>query len=127
MGKHLTAGQHALLEAALLQRQHQIESHLASHQEGLSRAEHAREILKEEGHDAPEREAERQLDMTISDRGMIELGQVSAALRRLRDGDYGDCEDCGDGIPFDRLKAEPWALRCIDCESRREAEARRRG
>jgi RNA polymerase-binding transcription factor DksA len=29
---------------------------------------------------------------------------------------YGRCADCGLEIPFERLKAEPAALRCIDCQ-----------
>ncbi len=38
----------------------------------------------------------------------------------------GRCVDCGVDIPFDRLKAEPWALRCVDCASARERAAARR-
>ena len=53
---------------------------------------------------------------------------VSAALARLRDtetGHYGVCTDCEADIPFDRLKVEPWALRCVACESAREGAAPR--
>jgi len=64
--------------------------------------------------------------MALSDRETVELGAVSDALARLRDGRYGLCADCDAEIPFDRLKAEPWALRCVACESSREARARRR-
>jgi RNA polymerase-binding transcription factor DksA len=38
----------------------------------------------------------------------------------LKEGRYGACSDCGEPIAFDRLKVEPWALRCIGCEGRRE-------
>jgi DnaK suppressor protein len=127
MSRHLTAGQHALLEAALVQRQHQLDGQLEAHQQGLSRAEHAREWLQAEGHDAPEREADRTLDLALSDREIRELGEVSAALRRLRGEGFGLCTDCEAEIPFDRLKAEPWALRCIDCEGQRERAARLTG
>ena len=33
----------------------------------------------------------------------------------------GVCTDCAEDIPFDRLKVEPWALRCVACEARHES------
>lgn len=125
MSSPLTAGQRALLEAALVQRQHQLDRRLREHHEGLSRPEHAHEMLDQDGDDAPQRQGEREVDMALSDLELGELGEVSAALRRLQSGDYGRCTDCGVDIAFDRLKAEPWALRCVDCERAREQRAAR--
>ena len=124
MSTHLTTGQRALLEAELSSRQRDLDRQLAEHQGGLSRAEHARELLNQDSDDVSHREADRELDMALNDRELAELGAVSAALRRLKEGGYGVCADCGEDIAFDRLKVEPWALRCIACESRRE-QARR--
>ena len=124
MSTHLTAGQRALLEAELVGRQRDLDRQLAEHQGGLSRAEHARELLNQDSDDISHREADRELDMALNDRELAELGAVSAALRRLKEGGYGLCTDCGEGIAFDRLKVEPWALRCIACESRREQSTR---
>ena len=123
MSSSLTAGQRALLEAALVQRQHQLDHRLGEHHEGLSRPEHAHEVLDQDGDDAPQRQGDREVDMALSDLELAELGEVSTALRRLHAGDYGHCADCGVDIPFDRLKAEPWALRCVGCERAREARA----
>jgi len=117
MSHPLTAGQRALLEAALVQRQHQLDRQIEEQQQGLSRADHAREVLQREG--------ERELGMALADRELQELGAVSTALRRLDSGSYGRCSDCDADIPFDRLKAEPWALRCVACESRHEQAPRR--
>jgi len=127
MTQHLTSGQRELLEAALTQRQHQLDRQLSDHHEGLTRAEHARDMLLQDGDDAPQRESERELDMALSDRETSELGEVSLALKRLRGTGFGLCADCGAGIPFDRLKAEPWAQRCVTCENARERPARRVG
>jgi len=124
MSTHLTAGQKALLEAALVQRQHQLDRSLSEHTQGLTRAEHAREMLLQDGDDAPQREAEREMDLALTDLETQELGAVSQALRRLADNEYGQCGDCGNDIPFDRLKVEPWALRCVACESKRERSQR---
>lgn len=124
MSTHLTTGQRALLEAELSSRQRDLDRQLAEHQGGLSRAEHARELLNQDSDDISHREADRELDMALNDRELAELGAVSAALRRLKEGGYGVCADCGEDIAFDRLKVEPWALRCIACESRREQSTR---
>ena len=53
------------------------------------------------------------------------LKKIDAALRRLADGDYGDCFECGDEIAEPRLRALPFAVRCRDCEADREAVDRR--
>ena len=65
------------------------------------------------------------IEGSITDRELAELGAVSAALLRLKQDDFGQCADCGEGIAFDRLKVEPWALRCVRCESQRERDAKR--
>lgn len=44
-----------------------------------------------------------------------ELGEVTAALTRLRSGRYGVCVDCAERIDLERLHAYPGAARCIDC------------
>ncbi len=46
-----------------------------------------------------------------------------AALRRIEDGSYGKCAECGERLPDARLKALPAALRCRPCEEQREAMA----
>ena len=49
-----------------------------------------------------------------------EAGQVEAALHRLDAGTYGDCADCGEPIPLQRLLVQPAAQRCAPCQSARE-------
>jgi RNA polymerase-binding transcription factor DksA len=63
-----------------------------------------------------------QLDLT---RDLGELRDIEAARRRLDDGNYGICTDCGADIAFERLHAEPEAARCIDCQRRHEKTYRR--
>jgi hypothetical protein len=45
-----------------------------------------------------------------------ELYSVEAALQRMREGTYGQCVDCANGINIPRLQALPNAERCIDCQ-----------
>jgi DnaK suppressor protein len=49
-----------------------------------------------------------------------ELQRIAAALRRLEDGDYGDCQDCGEPIDMRRLEMDPAATLCIRCATARE-------
>jgi len=43
--------------------------------------------------------------------------QVERALQRVREGAYGICESCGHRIPAARLKFQPAATRCVECQS----------
>jgi DnaK suppressor protein len=45
----------------------------------------------------------------------VELGKVTAALRRLADGSYGQCERCGSPIEEGRLRALPHTSVCLSC------------
>ena len=44
-----------------------------------------------------------------------EIKQISEALRRIAEGTYGICSQCGGDIDPKRLKALPTATRCISC------------
>lgn len=53
-----------------------------------------------------------------------ELEQINHALERLRDGEYGHCEECGRRIPMERLRAMPFTTHCVHCREELEcAEA----
>ncbi|MHB1501270.1 MAG: TraR/DksA family transcriptional regulator [Candidatus Dormibacteria bacterium] len=47
------------------------------------------------------------------------LSQCQDALDRLDRGDYGICRSCGTDIDIERLKALPYATKCIPCKERR--------
>jgi RNA polymerase-binding transcription factor len=48
------------------------------------------------------------------------LKRINEAVRRLDEGTYGDCVDCDDVVAPSWLRAMPFAVRCRDCEDRRE-------
>ncbi len=54
-----------------------------------------------------------------------ELRQIERALMRLKQGTYGQCEECGKKIPVARLNALPYSTLCIECQ--RELEQHPRG
>jgi DnaK suppressor protein len=123
MSSVLTSGQRALLMAELEQRRDQLRSQLAEHLHGQSRAERAADVARQDNDDAPQRQPEREVAMALTDHERRELDAVSAALQRLSSGAYGMCVDCGTEIPFDRLRAEPWATRCVACAASHEKRA----
>lgn len=43
--------------------------------------------------------------------------QVEHALERVRQGEYGICESCAVRIPAQRLRYQPAATRCVECQS----------
>ena len=46
-----------------------------------------------------------------------ELAQVAAALRRVDEGSYGLCQDCGEPIDERRLRALPATAFCTACQT----------
>lgn len=53
------------------------------------------------------------------------LARIDDALRRIEEGNYGNCSSCAAEISEIRLRALPFALRCKDCEEAREGAALR--
>ncbi len=52
---------------------------------------------------------------------------LEAALKRIEEGAYGTCLDCGEEIPTQRLEAVIGALRCTQCQLETEKIDRNRG
>jgi RNA polymerase-binding transcription factor len=48
------------------------------------------------------------------------LRQVREALQRLQAGAYGLCLDCEEEISLKRLRAIPWAERCVRCQEKED-------
>ena len=91
--------------------------------DGSSRAEHARAVLLQDGDDATQRDAEREVDFARTDRDAVALAEIDQALQRLASGHYGQCTTCGDEIALARLQLAPQAARCVACEALRERGA----
>lgn len=62
----------------------------------------------------------RALDASLDDRELHLAHAIIDALRRMRNDSYGICIDCGREIPFERLRAIPWTLRCAPDAARVE-------
>jgi DnaK suppressor protein len=60
------------------------------------------------------------LNLSEIERDARELQAVQDALARLKRGEYGECQTCGEEIPAARLEAMPQATLCVECQTRAE-------
>ena len=61
---------------------------------------------------------------TLSESARREVMQIDAAVRRIDERKYGQCIDCGQDIPIERLRALPFTFRCQEDEEQRERDIR---
>ncbi|MSO83054.1 MAG: hypothetical protein EXQ53_07130 [Acidobacteria bacterium] len=89
------------------------------------RAEGDREVL-DQG-ESSEVDIQEDIEFALIQMKSETLNKINEALRRLEEGTYGNCFECGDEVAHARLRALPFAVRCKDCEEVREtAEQRER-
>ena len=96
--------------------------------------ENARRTLKHEI-ELPSEELPDEMDLASSvyeqnlslrlrgrERGLLE--KIDAALLRLEEGVFGECQECGDPIGDARLRARPVTTLCIRCKEEQEQQER---
>lgn len=109
--------QNAQFRSRLRERAAQLRSEIQSTLDRSADESHARiaELARDQEDDSF---SNLIVDLNFSDidRDAKELRRIDNALTRLNSGTYGDCLDCGQTIPIERLKAEPTAGRCIACQ-----------
>jgi DnaK suppressor protein len=67
-------------------------------------------------------ETDRNFLLRIRDRERKLIGKIKETLARIDDGTFGTCEECGEDISEERLKARPVTTLCIDCKTKAEEE-----
>ena len=85
--------------------------------------------LRDETVSAPTDLEADEVDVTDVDASLLEIAtatlhHIDRALERLDNGQYGWCTRCHRRIAAPRLRAMPFAVRCRECETAREDEAR---
>jgi len=66
-------------------------------------------------------EADRNFMLRIRDRENKLIKKIKKALQRIEDNTFGICEQCGEDISSQRIKARPVTSYCIDCKTKEEA------
>jgi DnaK suppressor protein len=70
-------------------------------------------------------ESNRNSMLRMRDRERKLIFKIQEALERLDAGEYGICEECGEEIGIERLKARPVTTLCIQCKSSQEIAERK--
>ncbi len=68
---------------------------------------------------ASERENDEVLE-SLGNSSELELLKVNYALKRIEDGSYFQCDECGADIPPARLELLPFTAHCVDCAEKIE-------
>ena len=69
---------------------------------------------------------EHELNYIFEEREREKLQNIDEALASIKEGTYGECDDCGDDIELERLLALPFARLCLDCKSKQERQKKLR-
>jgi len=67
---------------------------------------------------------EKNVEMRAINRQIKLISKIDSALKRIKDGTYGFCEDTGDPIGLKRLMARPVATLSIAAQEKHEKEER---
>ena len=68
-------------------------------------------------YDQASSERDRELGLLLGDREREKVHAIDEALLRIKENEYGICEECEEEIPLGRLKAMPFARHCVKCKS----------
>ncbi len=74
--------------------------------------------------DRATKESERSIELRTRDRQRKLVAKIDAALRRIKEGSYGFCDDTGEPIGLKRLEARPIATLSIEAQERHERRER---
>jgi len=115
---HLDAGQLAELKATIRDRASELREEIRKTLLKSDSEQYA-QIANEVRDLEDESFADLIVDVNLAeiDRDLEELRAVEEAQRRIAEGGYGQCEECGRSIEFHRLQATPFATRCFDCQT----------
>src|SRR5260370_839885 len=71
-------------------------------------------------------ETDRAIELRARDRQRKLIAKIDAAIQRLDDGTYGDCEETGEPISLRRLGAPPRATTSLEAQEPHQQRQRRR-
>ncbi len=72
-------------------------------------------------------ESDRNFELRIRNRERKLLSKIEDALQRIEDGEYGECDSCGELIGLKRLEARPVTTLCIECKTLQESKEKSQG
>lgn len=113
----LTDEQLDQLKSILVERKKKI---LTGEEEQMEAVKNEDALRMSDEVDLASAEYDQAFEYRIRDRERKLLKKVEKALRRIEEGEYDECESCGNYIGFKRLAARPEASLCIECKEEQE-------
>jgi DnaK suppressor protein len=65
-------------------------------------------------------ESDRDFSIRIAQREHKLISKIETALQSIAEGEYGECQECGEAIGYRRQLIRPVARMCIDCKTQTE-------
>ncbi|MEA3467168.1 MAG: RNA polymerase-binding protein DksA [Thermodesulfobacteriota bacterium] len=102
-------------------------------EEILKEAERTLSELTDQGGNIPDpndrasAESGRNFELRIRQRERRLLSKIDEALQRIDDGEFGECQSCGELIGLKRLEARPVTALCIECKTAQESKEKGQG
>lgn len=121
-------GEEPWTEEELMEVVSDLKAEVVKHRESIEQSEAELRGLLHEGSDGAGRDPadvgsanfERDQEMSLAANAREMLEQTELALRMIRIGSYGRCENCGEPIGKGRLLVYPRATMCLSCKQRAE-------
>jgi len=105
------------LRALLVYRQHELRTEIQTTERALLSDSQVGTAEVTDLKETAARHQQGELVDAQERRDLDELELVESALQRLDQGVYGDCVGCGEAIALSRLRVQPAALRCAECQA----------
>lgn len=115
--EEMASSGYKIIKKKLLQMREELLSEISSSVKSESN------LLKSEigdVYDLASSERERELNLLLCEKDRQKLAQIDEALRRIQQGTYGVCDNCGEKIAKARLLAMPFTHLCISCKTEEE-------
>lgn len=71
-------------------------------------------------------ESNRNFTLRIRERERKLIKKIKESIDKIDRGEFGLCEECGEEIGYERLKARPVTTLCINCKTKQEEEEKRK-
>jgi DnaK suppressor protein len=109
--------ENAEIRATLVDRLGKLDRSVAS---DLSMLKDHGSVTSDDISDAAKEAEDAEVNSRLAEVGSREIRAIVAAINRIDEGNYGDCENCNKKIASARLEALPYAVRCITCQAEYE-------
>jgi DnaK suppressor protein len=114
---------HSDIKKDLERKRHALSSAIQSSMGSSRGGDDRREVMKDP-YGTASLTHDDEVSVAVTDRRARELEEVTRALEDITSGRYGVCRECGEPIAAARLRAMPFATRCVVCQARLEGLGR---